>query len=227
MKFEWTVSLHYSLTAPMKPVQPHLLWELKAFTYIHLSHRHKCNSYLTLTKTITCWGNMLHTQIFLFHKQCETHRSPSWWFRTAHWVLRSFFSPLPHICNQRIATTNHPATGRVSALSCIATPFPWLEKNPYKLQLSNTELSPSEISLQPLQKMWESRQNKNLQTSHLWRWHGFLLVFRSVQEINFFNGSSNRILPIFSALRIHKDSSWVTQTLEPAASKSTKITPEN
>lgn len=69
---------------------------------------------------------------------------------------------------------------------CIATPFPWLEKSPYKLQLSNTELSPSEISLQPFQKMWESRQNKNLQTSHLWRWHSFLLVFRSVQEIIFF-----------------------------------------
>lgn len=69
---------------------------------------------------------------------------------------------------------------------CIATPFPWLEKSPYKLQLSNTELSPSEISLQPFQKMWESRQNKNLQTSHLWCWHGFLLVFRSVQEIIFF-----------------------------------------
>lgn len=50
-------------------------------------------------KKITCWGNMLCTRIFWFYKQCETHRSPSWWFRTAHWMQRSIFSPLPHICN--------------------------------------------------------------------------------------------------------------------------------
>lgn len=83
---------------------------------------------------------------------------------------------------QRVATLHHPITGWDSTLCYITAPFPQLEKKTWKLQLSNTELSPSEISLQPLKKMWESRQNKNLQTSHLWCWHGFFLVFSSVQE---------------------------------------------
>lgn len=188
MKFEWTVSPHYGPTAPMKSVQPHLMLMLKAFTYTHLSHKYKCNSYLSLTKKSLVGGtccvhrlsyfinNVKHTGVLHDGSEqltgCKEAPSPHCLTSVTTWPTR-----------QRVATTHHHATGRVSALCCITAPFPQLgKKNPYKLQLSNTELSPSEISLQPLQKMWESRQNKNLQTSHLWCWHGFLLVFSSVQE---------------------------------------------
>lgn len=127
----------------------------------------------------------------------------------------------------RVSTTYLPVTGWLSSLCYTATPSSKLEKNQYKLQLSNAGFFPSEISLQPPQNTWESHQNKILQTSQLWHWHGFLLVFRWVHVIDFLNNSSYWILPIFSALKIHGDSIWITVTPEPAACEDTKNTPEN
>lgn len=78
-------------------------------------------------KKITYW----RTQIFLFYKQCETHRSPSWWFRTAHWMQRSFFSPLPHICNhltQQAKGCHHTPPCHTTGL--YSNSIPTARKNP-------------------------------------------------------------------------------------------------
>lgn len=133
LKFEWTVSPHYGPTAPMKSVQPHLMLILKAFTYTHLSHRYKCNSYLSLTKKSLVGGtccvhrlsyfinNVKHTGVLHDGSEqltgCKEAPSPHCLTSVTTWPTR-----------QRVATTHHHATGRVSALCCITAPFPQLEK---------------------------------------------------------------------------------------------------
>lgn len=70
-------------------------------------------------------NNMKHTGVFHDGSEqltgCKEASPPHCLTSVTTWPTR-----------QRVATTHHPATGRVSALWCITAPFPQLEKKPKK-----------------------------------------------------------------------------------------------